>query len=185
MRAHEARGPRTLTMEQPFIPNPFPPPPRQIGRTLLFFAVAAVALGAGVYLIWTLIIGDPLPPPPSSPVPTAAAESEIAVIATQLKIFQKSVGRYPTVSEGLNALVERPEGMPPEISWPKLRHDIPRDPWGRSYEYVETPGDPPGYRIFSKGPNSSDSSDDISAQLSPAAATPSPPATHSPAPKFR
>ena len=166
-------------MEQPFIPNPFPPPPRQIGRTLLFFAVAAVALVAGGYLIWTLIVGDPLPPAPSSPVPTAAAESEIGTIIAQLRLFQSRVGRYPTAAEGLDALVERPANIPPDAMWPKLWQKTPRDPWGRSYEYAETPGDPPGYRVFSKGPNADDVADDISTQLPPA---PSPAKS---APKFR
>ena len=168
-------------MEQPFSPNPFPPPPRQIGRTLLFFSVAAVALAGCGYLIWTLIVGDPLPPPPSSPVPAAAAQSELGMIIAQLRVFQSRVGRYPTASEGLDALVQRPANIPPDAIWPKLWQKVPRDPWGRPYEYVETPGDPPGYRVFSKGPSADDPADDISAQVPPAP----PPSTPSPVPKFR
>ena len=145
----------------------------------MFFAVAAVALVASVYLIWTLIVGDPLPPPPSAPAQIPAAESEVGTIIAQLRIFQSRVGRYPTAAEGLDALVQRPANIPPDALWPKLWQKTPRDPWGRSYEYVETPGDPPGYRVFSKGPNGDDAADDISAPVPPAPA----PATS--APKFR
>ena len=148
----------------------------------MFFAVAAVAVGSCGYLIWTLIFGDPLPPPPSAPAKIPAAESEVASLATQLRIFQKNLGRYPTMSEGLNALVERPAGMPPEALWTKLQREVPRDPWGRSYEYAETPGDPPGYRVFSQGPNGGDPADDISETLPPVPSTPTP---SSSAPKFR
>ena len=161
-------------MESPYIQNPFPPPPRQVGKTLLFFAVAAVALAACGYLIWFLVGGDTAPPPPSAPVPVAAAESELATIAAQLKLFQKRVGRYPTASEGLEALAERPPGIPRDKPWPKLWAHVPRDPWDRDYQYVETPGDPPRYRVFSKGPNPDDAADDIAVALPPAVVTESP-----------
>ena len=104
-------------------------------------------------------------------------------MAAQLGIFKKSVGRFPTVGEGLEALVQRPVALPPEVLWPKLRTNVPRDPWGSAYQYEEVPGDPPTYRIFSTGPNTTDPADDIS-QILPAAP---PPATPAPAgvPKFR
>ncbi len=158
-------------MESPYIQNPFPPPPRQIGKSLLFFAVALVALAACGYLIWTLIVGDPVLPPPSAPVPTAAAQSELATISAQLQVFQKRLGRYPTASEGLDALVQRPAGVPQDKPWPKLWVRVPRDPWDRDYQYVELPGEPPGYRVFSQGPNPADPADDIAVVLPPPAAT--------------
>ena len=160
-------------MESPYIQNPFPPPPRHIGKSMLFFAVALVALGACGYLIWFLIAGDSVPPP-SAPVPTAAAESELATIAAQLKVFQKRVGRYPTASEGLDALAQRPPGIPREKPWPKLWAKVPRDPWDRVYQYEETPGNPPVYRVFSKGANPDDAADDIAVVLPPAEFTESP-----------
>lgn len=174
-------------MERPYPQNPFPPPPRRIGATLLFFSVAAVALAGCGYLIWTLVVGDRLPPPPLSPVPTAAAQSEIATIIAQLRVFQSRAGRYPTAGEGLEALVQRPVGVPADAIWPKLWQSVPRDPWGRTYEYVEVPGDPPGYRVFSKGSNANDAGDDISGQVPPASSPPSspPPAAPPAVPRFR
>ena len=172
-------------MEKPYLQNPFPPPPRRIGATLLFFTVAAVALAGCGYLIWTMVAPDSTPTV-SAPMPTGAAQSEIATMAAQVGMFQKSVGRYPTVSEGLDSLVQRPVGLRDEVLWPKLRTNVPRDPWGNAYLYEEVPGDPPTYRIFSTGPNTTDPADDISQTLPAFAvpvATPSP--ASSPSLKFR
>ena len=175
-------------MEKPYIQNPFPPPPRRIGASLLFFSMAGVALAGCGYLIWMLVAPDSTPTI-SAPMPNAAAQSEIATMAVQVGVFRTNVGRYPTVAEGLDALAERPAGMAPEVFWPKLRTTVPRDPWGNAYVYEETPGNPPGYRIYSTGPNAADPSDDISQALpaAPPPATPAPAAapTSAPNPKFR
>ena len=173
-------------MEKPYLQNPFPPPPRRIGSSLLFFSVAAVALAGCGYLIWTMVAPDSTPPL-SAPRPTAAAQSEIATMAAQMGVVRKSVGRYPTVGEGLDALVQRPASLSPEALWPKLRTNVPRDPWGNPYLYEEVPGDPPTYRIFSTGPNTTDPADDISQTLPavPAAETTAPTPTPAGAPKFR
>ena len=169
-------------MEQPYLQNPFPPPPRRVGASLLFFSMAAVALAGCGYLIWTLVAPDSTPTL-SAPQPAAAAQSEIATMAAQIGVVRKSIGRYPTVAEGLDSLVQRPVGLPPEALWPKLRTNVPRDPWGNAYQYEEMPGDPPTYRIFSTGRNTTDPADDISQTLPVA----SPSDTPAPAgvPKFR
>ena len=69
------------------------------------------------------------------------ARSEITTAKAQIDAFDKSlqafridVGRYPTMGEGLKALVETPANEP---RWrgPYLKDSIPLDPWGRAYEY--------------------------------------------------
>lgn len=139
--------------------------------------MALVALAGCGYLIWMLVVPESAPTI-SAPMPAAAAQSDVATLAAQLAMFRKSVGRYPTSAEGLDALRERPVNVPPEIPWMKLRREIPRDPWGRAYEYEEMPGDPPVFRVFCRGEKLDDPSDDISQTL-PAAPTPAD------APKFR
>lgn len=167
-------------MDRPYIQNPFPPPPRHVGKTVLFCSVALTALAGCGYLIWMLVAPE-TSATLSAPRPDAAAQSEIATMVAQLGIFQKSIGRYPTAAEGLDALVQRPSALPEEAKWPKLRSNIPRDPWGRAYEYQELPGIPPAYRVHSRGANPDDPSDDISQTL-PAVSESSPqPAT----PRFR
>lgn len=184
--AFETFGQLNLTMERPYPQNPFPPPPRRIGASLLFFCIAAVALAGCGYLIWTMVAPDSTPVL-SKARPGPEAQSEIATMAAQIGIVRKSVGRYPTVAEGLDSLVQRPAGLPPEALWPKLRTSVPRDPWGNPYLYEEVRGDPPTYRIFSTGPDTTDPADDISQTLPamPAAETTAPTPAPAGAPKFR
>ena len=60
-------------------------------------------------------------------------------------------GRYPSSSEGLPALVQRPANA---ASWngPYLKTGtVPADPWGRPYQYKCCPGDHGDYDIWTTG----------------------------------
>src|SRR4051812_31021886 len=68
----------------------------------------------------------------------AAARRDIQQIRLALDTFEQDAGRYPTVGEGLGALVDQP----PQVGgWrgPYLRR-APSDPWGRPYVYVPPAG---------------------------------------------
>ena len=62
-----------------------------------------------------------------------AAQFQIQAFCEALRKFRSDTGRFPTVKEGLNALVSNP-GL---SSWrgPYLASAVPNDPWGHSYEY--------------------------------------------------
>ncbi|RMX17561.1 type II secretion system protein GspG [Vandammella animalimorsus] len=74
---------------------------------------------------------------------------QIAEIEKALDVFKLEVGRYPTSSEGLQALVTRPGGV---AIWngPYLRGGVPSDPWGKPYIY-SNPGPNGGVQIMSYG----------------------------------
>lgn len=74
---------------------------------------------------------------------------QIAEIEKALDVFKLEVGRYPTSSEGLQALVTRPGGV---AIWngPYLRGGVPSDPWGKPYVY-SNPGPNGGVQIMSYG----------------------------------
>jgi len=83
--------------------------------------------------------------------------SEVTVAQAQIEAFDRAldtyridVGRYPSVEQGLNALVARPDN---EKKWrgPYLQKEVPQDPWGHPYLY-RLPG-PNGseYQILSYG----------------------------------
>jgi len=77
------------------------------------------------------------------------AKQQIQLLSTALDLFRADVGRYPTTEEGLEALVKRPETVPPEL-WkgPYLKHGkLPKDPWGNSYIYYG----PDDERVRAKG----------------------------------
>lgn len=65
---------------------------------------------------------------------TTTAKAQIDAFDKALQGFRIDMGRYPTASEGLRALVEVPANEP---RWrgPYLRDSIPLDPWARAYEY--------------------------------------------------
>lgn len=74
---------------------------------------------------------------------------QISEIEKALDVFKLEVGRYPTSSEGLQALVTRPGGV---AIWngPYLRGGVPSDPWGKPYVY-SNPGPNGGVQIMSYG----------------------------------
>jgi general secretion pathway protein G len=82
-----------------------------------------------------------------------AARTQVAQFEVALDAFEIDVGRYPSTSEGLKALVEQPSDAE---GWLQayLKRDVPRDPWGNDYVYKQ-PGqyNEDGYDLYSLGPD--------------------------------
>lgn len=79
-----------------------------------------------------------------------AAKIQIESFASALDLYFLDTARYPTTSEGLTALVQRPGNVQ---SWtgPYLKGgNVPTDPWGNPYSY-RMPGQHGTYDIFSYG----------------------------------
>ncbi|MBL0940122.1 MAG: type II secretion system major pseudopilin GspG [Gemmatimonadaceae bacterium] len=83
----------------------------------------------------------------------ATARAQIESLMTALDTYRLDQGRYPTSSQGLGALWEKPTIDPP-ANWrePYLRKAVPNDPWGRAYVYV-SPGreNPSSFDLLSYG----------------------------------
>ncbi len=86
------------------------------------------------------------------------AKIQIKELEGALQLFSFDMGRYPTTSEGLDALVHNPGGLD---SWkgPYLAKDLPKDPWGKPYNY-RCPGQHGDYDIYSNGPDGVEGGDD-------------------------
>jgi general secretion pathway protein G len=83
----------------------------------------------------------------------ATARTQIETFGTALDAYRLDNGRYPTTSQGLSALWQRPTiDPPPNWRQPYLRKAVPKDPWGRDYLY-ESPGrvNPQSYDLQSLG----------------------------------
>jgi general secretion pathway protein G len=81
---------------------------------------------------------------------TKTARVQIEDLAGALDMYKMDVGRYPSSSEGLKALVERPSSA---RLWngPYLRKStVPQDPWIYDYHYV-SPGEHGRFDLFSLG----------------------------------
>ncbi len=79
-----------------------------------------------------------------------AARIQIQSIETALDLYALDTGHFPSSSDGLDALMQRPGGV---TSWngPYLKGNaVPNDPWGRPYIY-RSPGEHGSYDIVSYG----------------------------------
>jgi general secretion pathway protein G len=79
-----------------------------------------------------------------------AAKIQIESFSSALDLYFLDNGRYPSGSEGLTALVQRPGST---MTWngPYLKGAVvPNDPWGHPYQY-RAPGQHGTYDIMSYG----------------------------------
>jgi general secretion pathway protein G len=84
----------------------------------------------------------------------AACRNQIETLRLALQSYLLDCGTYPTESQGLSALWEKPILAPIPSSWdgPYIDRQIPKDPWGNDYIY-KSPGEKNlPFTIMSKGP---------------------------------
>ncbi|MBK1717429.1 type II secretion system major pseudopilin GspG [Thiocystis violacea] len=95
---------------------------------------------------------------------TKTAKLQIDDISSTLDLYRLELGRYPTESEGLKALVENPGGM---ANWngPYLKKSqVPKDPWGFEFQY-RFPGENGSFDIWSLGADNSEGGEGESADI--------------------
>jgi general secretion pathway protein G len=90
------------------------------------------------------------------------AKLQIEGFGSSLDLFFMDTGRYPTTSEGLDALEQRPTNVEnwngPYIKGSK----VPLDPWGHPYHYRASTDRLPPYEIMSLGPDGREGTGNIS-----------------------
>lgn len=114
------------------------------GFTLVEMLVVLVIIGLLVGLVGPRVFNQ------LSDAKTKTARIQIESFTNALDLFFLDMGRYPTSSEGLGALMQRPSNA---TTWngPYLRgNGVPRDPWDHSYLY-RSPGQGRPYEIVSLG----------------------------------
>jgi len=105
------------------------------------------------FLLFAGLISDA----PASTSYWTQADADLKSLQSCLEMFRIHTGRYPSGEEGFKALLERPERWPDSARWKKCLEEMPRDPWGNLYGYVEgngfSSGDGYGYGLYSMGPD--------------------------------
>jgi len=102
-----------------------------VGFTLIELMIVVVILGMLATIIMPKILDRP------EQARRMKAKVDIRSIESALALFKTDTGRFPTTSEGLEALVSNPgiEGYNDEAYLDK----VPTDPWGNKYVYI-SPG---------------------------------------------
>lgn len=127
---------------------------RNHGFTLIELLVVLVILGllAGIVGPRLFGIGDD--------ARKKTTKVQIENLSNALKMFQLEVGRFPTTSEGLSALVEQP-GDAERWNGPYLdKKFVPKDDWENEFEY-RSPSDNGPFEIVSYGADKVPGNDDI------------------------
>jgi general secretion pathway protein G len=104
----------------------------------------------GIIFVLAILLFTPKLWTPGSRGKIKDAYFRIAELEGALRLFSLDTSRYPTTSEGLQALVRAPEKMQ---SWKGpylIKPGILNDPWDRPYIY-RCPGQHGAYDIFSYG----------------------------------
>jgi len=114
------------------------------GFTLIEMLVVLVIIGLIMGLVGPRVLNY------LSDARTKAAKLQIEAFGSALDLYYLDNGRYPSSSEGLEALVRRPAQSG---SWngPYLKGgQVPADPWNNNYLY-RSPGEDSPYDIQSYG----------------------------------
>jgi len=125
---------------------------RSRGFTLMELLVVLAILGLLVSLVGPQVLNQ------LGGAKTKTTKIQIRDLEQALEMYKLDVGRYPSTSEGLDALVDKPGDA---LGWngPYLKGSkVPKDPWNRDYHY-KYPGERAEVDIFSYGQNGSPGGD--------------------------
>ena len=130
------------------------------GFTILELLLVLVILAVLAGIVGSRFVGQ------SQSAKIKAAQTQLQNFKLALGRYEIDMGRYPSSSESLRVLVEKPGGQNAK-AWqgPYLDGDaVPKDQWENAWNYRQ-PGqhNPEGYDLWSNGPDGAEGgSDDIS-----------------------
>ncbi|MDZ7782678.1 MAG: type II secretion system major pseudopilin GspG [Halioglobus sp.] len=113
------------------------------GFTLIELLVVLVILGLLAGLVGPNVLNQ------LGGAKTKTARLQIKDLEQATEMYKLDVGRYPSNSQGLQALVEKP-GDADGWNGPYLKSGVPLDPWKQEYQYAY-PGDHAEIDIYSLG----------------------------------
>lgn len=116
------------------------------GFTLIEIMVVVVILGILAAIVVPQIIGRP------DEARVVKAKQDVLAIENAMELYKLDNGFYPSTNQGVKALVEQPTSDPAPQHWKRYLKDLPVDPWGHPYQYLN-PGQHREIDIFSYGAN--------------------------------
>ena len=103
---------------------------RQRGFTLIELMVVLAIIGVLAALIAPNVLGR------ADEARVTAARTDVGNLMQALKLYRLDNQRFPSAEQGLQALVTRPTVEPLPLNWKPYVEKLPRDPWGRPYQYL-------------------------------------------------
>jgi len=129
------------------------------GVTLIEMMVVLVIIAIVAVMIVPRVIGRP------DEARVTVAATDIRAISSALEMYRLDNRTYPTTTQGIAALVDRPVSPPSPPNW----HDggyldaLPTDPWGNAYLYRIQDG---RFELRSLGADGKPGGDGVNADIS-------------------
>jgi general secretion pathway protein G len=133
---------------------------RRGGFTLIEIMVVVIIIGVLAAAIIPQFIGT------TQDAKVSAAKGHIAVLQSAIERFNLHMDRYPTAEEGLQVLVEAPQGDENKKWRGPYIDQLRSDPWGNPYQYA-FPGvhRTSGYDLWSRGADGADGGEGANADI--------------------
>jgi len=93
------------------------------------------------------------------------AKTDIGTLGAALDLYKLDNFSYPSTSQGLEALVEKPSGDPEPANWKSGGYikKLNQDPWGRDYVYQSDGG---SFEIVSLGRDGAEGGEEFDVDIS-------------------
>lgn len=139
---------------------PTRPPSRATGFTLIEVMVVVVILGILAAIVVPRVMDRP------DEARLTKVQNDIRALESALNLYRLDNFVYPTTSQGLEALIERPRTGPEPRNYPAggYMDRLPIDPWGNPYQYLN-PGTHGTIDIFSWGADGRRGGSGINAEI--------------------
>ena len=132
----------------------------QSGFTLIEIMIVVVILGILASIVVPNIMESP------DEARKVKAKQDIRTLEGALNLYKLDNFNYPSTDQGLDALVQKPSGLPEAKNWKKNGYikKLPKDPWGNDYLYL-SPGTQGTIDIFTYGADGRKGGDDTAADI--------------------
>ena len=130
------------------------------GFTLIEVMVTILIIG----LMGAMVVGVVLPQ--FEQAKTQKAIADIRTLETNLDRYRLAMGTYPSIEQGLDALVSEPGDLSGNARYPAegFIRQLPQDPWGYDYQYV-FPGERGMIDVYSYGADGQPGGEGLNADI--------------------
>ena len=121
---------------------------RQRGFNLIELMVVLVILGLLAGLVGPRLLRS------AESAKVRTADTQVKMLRGALLVYRLDVGKFPTTSQGLPALMSPPPEAGDYWDGPYLDDELPLDPWRAPYRYEFPADNLQGYALYSLGADS-------------------------------